>query len=190
MWAHYEKRLCFLHIPRTGGTTFKVCIPGFVRVTPDHHAKLRVVSDAGQYRAFKIFTIVRDPYARFASAYHRRSVKEQRRDKSRVRMATSFCAYVKRLLHVTDTWVQAEFLDHPFLRVTVYRYERDRLADIVRKYGGSVAKINQPESYFGAYNFAEWIDEPGIELITAHCARDFDELGYERRTYAQLKAAA
>lgn len=75
---------------------------------------------------------------------------------------------------------QVDFLEHPFLKPEVFKLEETDLSTIVPGTASlpKVAGLEGEMNYWGDYDWRDWIDDEGIELITEHCARDFKELGY------------
>lgn len=79
----HELQLCFIHIPKTGGSSIESAL-GMKRrecfwdpadlsrhgVTPQHWTLARLRRHAPDLRRFTIFTMVRNPFDRLVSEYH------------------------------------------------------------------------------------------------------------------------
>ena len=189
MWVNHALQLGFVHIPRTGGTTVKWLIGGFERVTVKHHATLGEVAEPERFRGYRLFAIVRDPYSRIASAYHRACARQRGEAAMRAaRHHISSCAvYLRFLADNGAIRPQVDYLDHPSLKPKVFRFEETSPVQVARAMNGAEDYREIKTSDYGDYARADWLDAEAVALVNELCRRDFIELGYSLLSWEQLR---
>ena len=190
MYVNDVHKLAFLHIPRTGGTTIKTMIGGFRRVTVDHHPCLRDVKDIEHYADYKLFSIVRDPYSRLASAYHRaftKIMKVPRDDRRKVgeRLVVSCLVYTKHLLANGVFLSQTNYLSYDTLRPEFFRYEDQSLSELASSLTGEKYDEIKTSDY-GEYKRSDWLDSGSVSILSDYCSGDFELFGYVKHTFEEL----
>ena len=190
MYVNDVHKLAFLHIPRTGGTTIKTMIGGFRRVTVDHHPYLRDVKDIEHYADYKLFSIVRDPYSRLASAYHRAFIRIMKalcddRRKAGERLVVSCLVYTKHLLDNGLFLSQTDYLLHDTLCPILFRYEDQPLAELASSLTGEKYDEIKTSDY-GEYKRSDWLDSGSVLILSDYCSGDFELFGYVKHTFEEL----
>ena len=187
MWVNDERKIAYLHLPKTGGTFIKNCIGGFRKVTKTH-IKLREVPNPELYLDYYFFTVVRNPYRRYASQYrHRRrkyenylasgstTIPQEVLDALFINLS-SLSSYLEWIIkEAGELIVQADYIDHPILKPEIFKYEDTDLSEIIPCEGEKSGETN----YWGDYDWKDYVDSKGILLINEYCKRDFEQFGYE-----------
>ena len=200
MWVKKRRNIAFIHIPRTGGTALKLKIGGMRKRTPWAHAKLNDVPNPELYVDYKLISIVRNPYHRLASAYHRRyriMHRPSRRGCESQPELSDLYVTMKRfgsfLSHFAETneLQQRVYLEHEFLACETFKFEDTDITELARQLNkvARPIKLNKgrPVSYFGKYWWPDWVDAEGVEIINDVCKEDFREFGYNRKTWRQIE---
>lgn len=195
------KRLLFVHIPKTGGTSIeeamkargKICfcslaIPSALKVPPEHFTWNDISAFFPEGYFDYAFTVVRNPYARVESEYRMRSILNRQgywgaTERFSVWLANSL-QQAKRDRHFLANHFrpQVEFLGSG---IRVFRYE-DGLSDVMGRVSKEFgAEITLPEERFLSGDDAKatisW-DAQDIHLVNEFYRADFEALGYDKRT--------
>jgi hypothetical protein len=170
-----SKKILFIHVPRTGGTSISIALYGH---KTDHHsaAYYRAVDQAFFSQSFK-FTFVRNPWDRLVSAYHllRRGHTEYVRvwspQKYSDLLDMSFDDFVRtwlwkrreQLMELDTTlWTQAYFTHSP---------DGDRLVDFV----GRCETLEQDLLYLNEHR--------NMSIRTMHLNRSLNRQDQDYRRY-------
>ncbi|MDK9701673.1 MAG: sulfotransferase family protein [Sulfuritalea sp.] len=194
------KRLLFIHIPKTGGTSIEesmkdvadVCfcsraIPPSLKVPPEHFtwSDYAALFPAGHFDY--AFAVIRNPYHRIESEYRMRAILSSQ---GLWGATAGFSVWLANSIHqagrdkhflANHFRPQVEFLGSG---VRVFRYE-DRLDEIINRVSEeSGVRITLSGKRFlsgDAYGKEiEW-DAQDIQLVNEFYRADFEELGYQKR---------
>lgn len=194
-----NKRVLFIHIPKTGGTSIEkalssiaplnLCaraIPKFMRVPPEHltFSDIQTMFDHDYFDY--VFTIVRNPYTRIESEYRMRCILERERF---FRELPSFPIWLEqafeafrnnRYIFANHLRAQVEFLGS---EVRVFKYENG-LEPVVREVGKQLGvDLCLPDERLLATNAAKiqigWTHE-SLRKVNKVYTEDFDLLNYEQ----------
>ena len=201
------KKILFIHIPKTGGTSIekglgeiaplRMCIraiPGFTRVPPEHFTHQNIYSLFGEDYFDYVFTVVRNPYKRLESEYRMRSLlaKEQFFNE-----LPKFPYWVEQIIEKTkvDRYIFANHL-RPQIEfvgrgVYVYRYE-DGLENIAQKVSETAGiSLKLPEQRLLETNNTNieitWTGE-SIRLVNEFYAEDFKAFNYPKQDLGFINA--
>lgn len=195
------RRILFVHIPRTGGTTvehwlrtlaplrfFTYGIPPSMRITPQHLTRNDLVDIFGDGFFDYKFALVRNPFRRLESEYKLHALRGQKGfyggfQKFSAWLETNLDAVGKNRHHADNHFrPQCDFLGDD---VQVFRYE-DGVAAAIEQ----VAKLNNlsgPAEEKALYNtdeFKEQIvwDTVSRQLVEEYYKRDLAYLDYPKGT--------
>ena len=182
MYVSERRKWLFVHIPKTGGTAIKRIVGNFKRIG-EKHGKLSDLEEPEQYRDYFLFAVVRNPYQRYVSEYRFRKMWHEKspevlRDKG-VEFDwhfRSFSSYLKYCIQKQGLRVQADFVRHNLLAPAIYKYEETDFSIFGQNIRGA------DTNFHGHYDWREWVDSEGVEIINQHCAEDFERFGYEMWT--------
>lgn len=192
-----DRRILFIHIPRTGGTSieawfsgqaskgfFATIAPGALKVCPQHLVVDDIRLLMGELKWDSAFSIVRNPYERMESAYFFR----MNLWKHPTGTLPDFSAWVLRQLKqfssnpfVLDNHIrpQTDFLDSD---IKVFKFEMG-MREIQQKVsrltgirpGSDIEHVNQSERQPVKWTLNALNAFNGLYKV------DFDQLGYEMR---------
>jgi hypothetical protein len=195
---HNGKRVLFVHIPRTGGTSIEhwmaslapvrfrtIGMPPALRCTPQHLRMSDYNALFGENYFDYAFTVVRNPYARIESEYRLRAALQEREFFGE---AMTFSMWLELSLERSrrEPWhmdnhlrPQSEFIG---TGVEVHHFE-DGLAAVIRKIATvlGVPCSDLPESRLatGKDIAIRW-DSLDRERVAERYARDFNRFRYEQ----------
>ncbi|MCX7149747.1 MAG: sulfotransferase family 2 domain-containing protein [Rhodocyclales bacterium] len=194
------KKLLFIHIPKTGGTSIEesmkaagaVCfcsraIPPSLKVPPEHFTW-------NDYSAFfpegyfdYAFAIIRNPYERIESEYRMRAILNKQglwgaTERFSVWLANSLNQAARGGHFLANHFrPQVEFLGSG---VRIFRYEdglENALNHVAREAGVRIGLTQQRFLSGGSYGQAIAWDAQDIHAVNEFYRADFRELGYEER---------
>lgn len=193
-----EKRILFIHIPKTGGTSIEkamenlaplnLCIrsiPSFLKIPPEHFTYHNICALFDESFFDYTFTIVRNPYHRIESEYRMRSLLAQERF---FKELPKFPFWLEQTLNQVNSdrniyanhlRPQIEFIGK---KVNVFRYE-DGLENIVRKVNENTGielslpqeKLLQTQSIQAPI---QWTSE-SVRMVNQFYAEDFKAFSYQ-----------
>jgi len=192
-----SKKILFVHIPKTGGTTIEDIFSAHssmtfyslnpspsLKVCPQHltFSDLRILLGRDYWN--QAFSIIRDPYERMESEFYFRTENQYKKFGRR----PDFSAWlidcinsVRKNPFLLDNHFrpQTDFIDS---EVTIFRLEDglDIVVDEVSKLLG-IQKISEPErKNVSEKRLLEWSLD-ALNCINDYYHYDFEELGYSRR---------
>lgn len=197
---HDGKRILFIHIPKTGGTTIETWLEGIaplnmycrgvpqpLKVTPQHFRWSDVSALFAEGSFDYCFTVVRDPYKRLESEYKMRWIGAQEGLWGGV---SAFPVWLENQLHACR--INPNHLDNHLMpqwqfigdQVNVFHFEDGLeriIAQICEETGlpapETVAHKISSETFEGEI---DW-DFPDVIRANKFYAEDFKNLGYEKR---------
>ena len=179
MYVSHDHKFLFVHIPKTGGTALLKMYPGLIRHGKKHDS-LADLKNPDRYRDYFIFAVVRNPYRRYVSYYRwRKHYSDRSLDRNNpeaLQSLKSFSCFIKWMVKYHAVFSQFNYINHPFLATTVYKYEETDLSTILP--GARAVPKNEKVYYLGDYEWTDYIDEEGIALINRYCAEDFKRFNY------------
>lgn len=193
LYRHDNKIVFFVHIPKTGGTTVETALKQagavealkfksknpYSKATLQHmHAEVyRLAVD----RSFHdwCFTVVRNPYARFASEYKMKVVDaEDDTETSVADWAIQNFERFREFSYTRDNHIRPQ-VQFTSKRTTVFRFEEGLDAPIAK--ACEVLGLDVPEIPHAKKGSAgrPKVSERGIEAIRHFYRRDFKKFGYD-----------
>lgn len=183
MYIYDVLKMCFVHIPKTGGTALKKHLrrQSGRRVGSKHGSFAALPSECENY--FK-FMVVRHPYERFASQaryrlQHSTRPVEWGSVSEMIRRDYLLSGHPRRPLLLQTSYL-ARRTD-----VTVYRFEKlqEAMRALSSRFGIPMLKPKSAEGlWFGNYNWRKWLDAEAIATINDLCDEDFHAFGYKKWT--------
>lgn len=187
MYVSDGHRVGFVHIPKTGGTALKYDVLRKLscRRVGHKHSPVQPLPEG-----YFIFAMVRNPYHRIASMYRFRALRSQ---SPRFREVIPNVGALIEQVHEgaiagnLHPLCQTSYIDD---RVRVYRFERfkESVSEICRRIGVPMPLMARRSSthYLGPYDWRDFMDRRGLEIINETCREDFDRFGYPMLTWAQV----
>lgn len=195
-----KRRLLFIHVPKTGGTSVEewmrtlgplrfheAAIPKALKCSPQHLRMTDVNILFGQRYFDHAFMIVRDPYDRIASEYRMRATMFP---ESFFRVWPSFSHWLEAQLDQlqTNRWILDNHLRPQWefhgSRVAVFRLEdglEPALASVAAKMGLPAPETVAHELRTAKGDVAvEWDLSDRLRVEEVY-AQDFTEFGYEKK---------
>lgn len=173
-------KFCFTHIPRTGGASIKAALNpysdrfnGGVRLPV--HAAMNEPKARGMEDFFK-FTIVRNPWARYASLYRFQQGRGEIPGVSFEQYLHQLVRY--RLKYRFYAMHQEEFgLKHMNF---IGRYETLQTSFDWICHEIGLPRIELPHEHdSGDYNYTEMYSREGERLVKSHCQDELKSFGYK-----------
>lgn len=192
------KKILFVHIPKTGGTSIEKAMEGisdlnfcsrailpFLRTPPEHFTYQNICSLFGEGYFDYVFTVVRNPYKRIESEYRMRALLAKERfftelptfpiwleqTLDQVMLDRGYCANHLR--------PQIEFIGR---NVNVFRYEEGLCGVVDRVSQETGIRLILPEKRYldsnGCVVESGWTSH-SIHLVNKFYADDFDAFSYE-----------
>lgn len=195
-----EKKLLFIHIPKTGGTSLESClakyceisfystaVPRFMNCSPQHLCADDYIALFGQ-GAFSSFTVVRNPYERLESEYffRTRNSSPNLEPNFNVWLSLHLDHQSRNPFHLDNHLrPQVEFVSHDS---KIFRYEDglDLAYMHALNYLGIEEQGSLPRLNPGSLKEVEWTLNSRNKVNDLYRA-DFDQFGYtmvEARTKA------
>ena len=178
MFVNDEKKIAFIHIPKTGGTAVARYILwpiGFRKTEGPRHGGYIPISNK-----YFVFSFVRNPYEVIVSRYRERALmKCNFRDKyPTVRSFIEFL--IEDYKEFPKPLRQVDFLDPC---VEIYRFENleDGINDICERFklDKPVIDKNSVNKFHGEYDWKDWVTPEDIYFINDYFHEDFS-LGYDK----------
>lgn len=197
---HGGKRILFVHIPKTGGTTvenwmrslgdlhfYSIGVPGALKCTPQHFTYKLITQLVGSSYFDYIFTIVRNPYQRMLSEYRMHAV---RAEKEFFHRAPAFSLWLETALrtyqanpfaydnHLRPQW---EFVTED---VKIFRFE-DGILQILSKVAADLgvptpSQVGWDLDTRSGVDQTTKLDSHDQRTIESVYGKDFDVFGYDR----------
>lgn len=193
MPIRFDKKICFVHIPKTGGSTIEKLFDiknlwgtdqnGLFR----QHYTISEISKFVDLADYKIFSIVRNPWERAISAYFQKFNPASDPQLRKIIGDLDFKEWLHKLRKIVDeeqyigTMVhfrpQSDFVDE---RVKIFRFENfENTINNIENYLNfcpSYPIINTNKTSHSHYS--EYYDEESILLLEEIYKKDIEKFGY------------
>jgi hypothetical protein len=170
-----EKKLIFLHIPRTGGTSIRSLF-NIDPVLGCFSAKMMKQQLGDKYNDYRSFTVVRNPWDRAVSLYYFLT-------KKRPQPFATWITNTYGPLPLKDSWYIEHWLSDENGKLAVndiLRYENyeAEVSALLGNYGisGPLPHLNQTE---GRTNYQSYYNAYTKDVIYQNHVKDIKQLGYE-----------